>query len=152
MASMQYRRQGNGFYVQFKSPRREDFGLPGMVVRFAINVAALWLAQFVVRGFDIDSGAALVVGALIFGVMNAVVKPVVSFISCPLTCLTLGLFMLIINAIVLRLTGWVAGWFDLAFVVDGWLAAILGALVIAVTSAIISTWADSAILGKRDDY
>ena len=60
--------------------------------------------------------------------------------------------MLIINAIVLRLTGWVASWLDLAFVVDGWWAAILGALVIAVTSAIISTWADSAILGKRDDY
>lgn len=147
---MQFRRQGGGFSVQFKSPRREDFGLLGMVVRFAINVAALWLAQFLVRGFNIDSPAALIVGALVFGVMNAVVKPVVSFISCPLTCLTLGLFMLVINAIMLRLTGWVAGWFDLAFVVDGWWAAILGALVIAVTSAVISTWADTAILGKND--
>ena len=149
---MRYGRRGGSFYVNFKSPRKEDFGVPGLVVRFLINVAALWIAQFLVPGFDIESVAALIFGALIFGVLNAVIKPIVSIVSCPLTCLTLGFFLLIVNAIMLGLTGWVAGWFDLAFTVDGFWAAFLGALVIAVTSALLSTWADGAILGKHERY
>jgi len=144
-------RQGEVFYVQFHQPRREDFGLLGMAVRFVINVAALWLAQALVRGFDIESAPALVFGALIFGVVNAIIKPIVSFISCPLTCLTLGLFMLVINAGMLALTGWFAELFNLAFVVDGFWAAFLGALVIAAVGALLGTWADSAILRPSRD-
>jgi putative membrane protein len=149
---MQAGRSGGVFYVRFRQPKSEDFGILGMVVRFVINVAALWLAQALVRGFDIETAPALVFGALIFGIVNAFVKPIVSFISCPLTCLTLGLFLLIINAFMLVVTEWVAGWFDLKFIVDGFWAAFLGALVIAITSAILSTWADSAILRRSRPY
>ena len=135
-------RTGNGFYVSFDPPRSEDFGFLGMATRFVINVAALWLAQALVTGFDIDSVPALIFGAAIFGIVNAVIKPIITIISCPLTCLTLGFFLLIINAIMLEITDWIAGWFDLAFEVDGFIAAFLGALIIAVTSALLMTWAD----------
>jgi putative membrane protein len=149
---MQFGRQGGSFYLNFNSPRREHFGLFGMVVRFFINVAALAFSQLLVPGFDIESWSALLFGALIFGIINAIVKPVVSFVSCPLTCLTLGFFSLIINALMLALTGWIAGWFDMAFTVDGFWAAFFGGLVIAITGTVLSIWADGAILGKRSDW
>jgi putative membrane protein len=146
---MRTQRTSNGFYVSFTPPRPEDYGLLGLTVRLVINVAALGLAQALVTGFDIESVPALIFGAVIFGVVNAIIKPIITIISCPLTCLTLGFFLLIINAMMLQLTDWIAGWFDLAFEVDGFIAAFLGALVIAVTSAILMLWADSAILRKR---
>jgi putative membrane protein len=143
------RRRGDGwFYLEFGPLRTRDFSLLGLTVRFVINVAALYLSQLIIPGFDIESASGLIFGALIFGGVNAVVKPIVSFVSCPLTCLTLGLFLLIINAFMLALTGWIAGWFDLAFEVDGFWAALLGGLVIAVVSALLSSWADDAILGS----
>lgn len=143
---MRFGREGSIFYAQWKGPESEDFGALGLAVRFVINVAALWLAQFVIRGFDIDSLPALILGAIIFGTMNALLKPIVSMVSCALTCATLGLFALIINTAMLALTAWVAGLFDLAFRVDGFTAAFLGALVISIASTILGGWADRAIL------
>ncbi|TAK57101.1 MAG: phage holin family protein [Dehalococcoidia bacterium] len=123
------------------------------MVRFLVNVAALWLAQALVRGFDIDSAGALVFGAIIFGIVNAFIRPVVAMFSCVITCMTLGLFTLIINAAMLGLTAWIAGKFDLAFHVDGFIAAVLGALVIAVVSTVLSRWADRNVLrpSRSDD-
>ena len=149
---MRTQRTSHGFYVSFTPPRPEDYGLLGMATRFVINVAALWLAQALVTGFDIESVPALIFGGVIFGVVNAIIKPIITIISCPLTCLTLGFFLLIINAMMLEITDWIAGWFDLAFDVDGFIAAFLGALVIAVTSGLLMLWADSAILRKRNPH
>jgi len=140
------RRPGGVFYWQWRGPDPGDFGALGLAVRFLINVAALWLAQALVRGFDIDSAGALVFGAIIFGLVNAFIRPVVAMFSCVLTCATLGLFTLIINTAMLGLTAWIAGKFDLAFHVDGFTAAFLGALVIAVVSTILSRWADRNVL------
>ena len=141
---MRFGREGSVFYAQWKGPEAEDFGLLGLAVRFVINVAALWFSQLIIRGFDIDSLAALIFGAAIFGTVNAFLKPIVSMLSCALTCATLGFFALIVNT--LMLAAWIAGRFDLAFKVDGFWAAFLGALVISLTSTILSTWADRAIL------
>ncbi len=143
---MRFGREGSIFYAQWKGPEAEDFGMLGLAVRFVINVGALWFAQLIIRGFDIDSLAALIVGAAIFGTVNAFLKPIVAMLSCALTCATLGLFALIINTLMLALTAWIAGLFDLAFQVDGFWAAFLGALVISLTSTILSTWADRSIL------
>src|SRR5690348_10245956 len=126
---MQFGRHGSIFYFEWKGPEAENFGLLGLVVRFIVNIAALWVAQLVVRGFAINSVAALVFGAVIFGTVNAFIKPVVAMFSCLLTCATLGFFTLIINTAMLGLTAWIAGWFDVAFHVDGFTAAFLGALV-----------------------
>lgn len=139
-------RPGSFFYWQWRAPKSEDFGLLGLLVRFAVNVAALWIAQALVRGFDIDSAGALVFGAIIFGVINAFIKPVVAMFSCLLTVLTLGLFTLIINTAMLGLTAWIAGKFSLAFHVDGFIAAFLGALIISLVSTILSKWATTNVL------
>jgi putative membrane protein len=140
------RRSGGVFYWQWRGPAPEDFGILGLIVRFLVNVAALWLAQALIRGFEIDSAGALIFGAIIFGVVNAVIRPVVAMFSCVLTCVTLGLFTLVINAAMLGLTAWISGKFSLAFRVDGFIAAFLGALVISVVSTLLSRWADRNVL------
>ncbi len=140
------RRAGSFFYFEWRPPRQEDFGLLGLLVRFGVNVAALWLAQLTVRGFSIDGAAALIFGAIIFGIINAFIRPVVATFSCLLTVVTLGLFTLIINTAMLALTAWVAGKFGLAFHVRGFIAAFLGALVISIVSTILSRWAGENVL------
>ncbi len=142
------RRTGGVFYWQWRGPAPEDFGALGLAVRFLVNVAALWVAQALVRGFDINGVSALAFGAVIFGVVNAFIRPVVAMFSCAITCATLGLFTLIINAAMLGLTAWIAGKFDLAFHVDGFIAALLGALVISVVSTLLSRWADRNVLRR----
>jgi putative membrane protein len=137
------------FYFEWRGPDRREFGWQGLAVRFVINVAALWFSQWIIRGFDIDGWAALLFGAAIFGAVNAFIRPIVTFVSCPLTVLTLGLFTLIINTAMLGLTAWIAGWFDLAFDVDGFIAAFLGALVISIVSTVLSKWADTNMLRDR---
>lgn len=143
---MRVRRTRNGFAVAWASPPQGDDGLAGLAVRFLINVAALWVAQALVRGFSIDGAGALLLGALIFGGLNAVIRPVVVVLSCPATCLTLGLVTLVINAFMLWLTAWVAGLIDLDFEVDGVVAALLGALIISLVSIPLSMWARGSIL------
>jgi putative membrane protein len=140
------RREGSFFYWEWRGPEPEDFGALGLAVRFAVNVAALWFAQLIVGGFDINSIPALVFGAAIFGLVNAFIRPVVAMFSCLLTCATLGLFTVVINTAMLALTAWIAGLLDLAFHVDGFIAAFLGALVISLVSTVLSRWAHANVL------
>ena len=140
------RHRDGGWVEAVQQPRREDFGILGLAVRFVINVAALWISQALVTGFDVETPGALILGAAILGLINAFIKPIVPFISCPLTCLTLGFFLLIINAAMLGLTAWIASLFDISFEVDGFWAAFLGALVISVVSTILTMLADATIL------
>jgi len=114
-----------------------------LVLRLVINGAALWVAATFIAGITIEGTAALVGTALIFGVVNAVVKPLARLLGCPLTCLTVGLFLLVINALMLVLTAWIAGRFDLSMHVDGFWAAFWGALLIAVVSGLLT-----AVLGR----
>jgi putative membrane protein len=134
------------FYWQWRRPSTEDFGLVGLVVRFLVNVAALWFAQLIIRGFSIDTAGALIFGAIIFGVVNAFIRPIVAMFSCLFTVLTLGLFTLIVNTAMLGLTAWIAGQLGLAFHVRGFIAAFLGALVISIVSTLLSRWADANVL------
>lgn len=129
----------------------DGFGALGLAVRFVVNVAALWLAQAIIPGFDIHGVAALIFGAVIFGVVNALVRPVVAALSCLLTLVTLGLFTLIINTAMLGLTAWLAGKFDLAFELDSFLAAFFGALIIAIVSTLLTRWAHENVLRPSRD-
>ena len=79
----------------------------------------------------------LIVGALIFGLVNVVVKPIVKVLTFPLFILTLGLITLVVNALMLLLTSWVAGKLDVSFHVDGFWAAVLGGLIVAVVSWVL---------------
>jgi putative membrane protein len=118
----------------------------GLLVRIAINALALWVAGFLVNllipgGMRlINTFPAVLWVALIFGVVNALVKPVISLLSCPITLLTLGLFTLVINALCLMLTSWLAGLFGgnewLSF--SGFWAALLAGIFVSITSTVLS--------------
>ena len=114
------------------------------VLRWFVNGIALLAAAFVVPGIRLSASGSpglnewvtLAIVALIFGVINAIIRPVVMLLTLPLTIVTLGLFMFVVNALMLMLTSRIAHAFHLGFRVDGFGAALLGALVIAVVSFI----------------
>ncbi len=110
-----------------------------LLIRLVINAIALYAAVYFVPGIDYDSGVAnLLLVALIFGLVNAIIRPLLKGVSCPVIILTLGLFTLVINALMLWLTGALAETFDLAFHVDGFGPAFLGGIVVSIVSIILS--------------
>jgi putative membrane protein len=115
-----------------------------LIIRFLISALAVWVASIVVPGITplLPLPArlpALLLVTVIFGVVNALIKPLFRFITCPIEVLTLGLFTLIINAAMLGLTSWIAEHLGVNFAVNGFLAAFLGALLISVISWALST-------------
>ena len=116
----------------------EESRLLALAIRLGSNAAALWLASAWVRGFEIDGWPSLLAMAAIFGVINALIKPVAQLVGLPITCLTLGLFALVINAAMLALAAWIAGLFGLEVTIDGFLAAFLAALLVSVVSWLLS--------------
>jgi putative membrane protein len=119
-------------------------GMMKFAIRIVINAVAIWVATLVVGGITIQHDdtrsmvLTLLVVALIFGVVNAVIRPVIKILSLPLLILTLGLFTFVINALMLLLTSWLSHKFHLDFSVSGFFSALLGALVISVVSFLIS--------------
>ena len=111
------------------------------LIRLLINAAGLWLATQIVPGITIGSAnylATLFLVALIFGLVNAVIKPILAVLTCPFYILTLGLFTFVVNALMLLLTSYIVGLIGLDFRVDSFLAALLGAIVISVVSFVLS--------------
>lgn len=120
-----------------------------MLVNFAlqtvINAVALWVAAWAIPGITFGGGSTaqvvktVVIVALIFGIVNVFIKPILKLISLPLIILTLGLFVFIVNALMLQLTSWLAGKFDLAFHVEHFFwDAVLGGLIITFVSMLLS--------------
>lgn len=114
--------------------------LVALAVRLGINAAALWLAAEWVRGFEIDGWPSLVAAAAIFAAVNAVIKPIADLVGLPATCLTMGLFHLVINAAMLALTAWIADSLDFDVEIDGFVAAFLAALLVSVVSTLLSVF------------
>jgi putative membrane protein len=110
------------------------------LLRLVINAAALWVALKIVPGitYTSDNWVPFFAVALIFGVVNAFIRPVVKLLSLPLIFLTLGLFALVVNGMMLSLTSFLAGSLGLHFHVEGCWTAILGALVVSIVSALLS--------------
>ena len=109
------------------------------IIRLVINAIALWLATRLVDGLTFDGDVAfLFVVALIFGVVNSVVKPILMLLTFPALILSLGLFLLVLNALMLWLTGALSDAAGLGFHVEGFGAAFLGALVVSVVSFVLS--------------
>ena len=107
------------------------------LLRLLVNAAALYIATRIVDGVHFEGDwLTLFTVALIFGVVNAIIKPVTKFVTFPLIILRLGLFLLVINGLMLVLTSRISGWFDLGFTVSGFRAAFLGALVVSVINAL----------------
>jgi len=110
------------------------------LVRLLINAAALWVAVKIIPGitYSSDDWVPFFVVALIFGLVNAFIRPVVKLLSLPLIILTLGLFALVVNGLMLLLTSSLSGALGLHFHVEGFWTAILGALVVSIVSALLS--------------
>ena len=121
--------------------------MKSFAIKVLVNGAALWVAAYLVHGIQLAGGTASTTSqlvtilwvALIFGVLNAVIKPILTILSLPVIVLTLGLFTLIVNAAMLELTSWFAGQFNLDFHVDQFFwDAVFGAVVITVVSMILN--------------
>jgi putative membrane protein len=125
--------------------------MTNFLIKTLANAAALAVATWLVSGVDVTGqgtggkALTLIIVALIFGVVNAVVKPLLKFFTLPLLFLTLGLFTLVINALMLMLTSWVSDQADVNFQVDGFGPAFLGALVVSIVA-----WALHMVLPDRD--
>ncbi|MFB7630713.1 phage holin family protein [Streptomyces sp. NPDC056149] len=121
------------------------------LVKTLANAAALAVAIWLLKGITLtgeNTGRkvlTLVLVALIFGLVNFLVKPVVKVLSFPLFILTLGLITLVVNALMLLLTSWLAGKVNLAFHVDGFWTALLGGVIVSIVS-----WAMHVLLPDKD--
>jgi putative membrane protein len=115
------------------------------VLRILVNAAALWAATEIVPGVAYrGDGAYLLLVALVFGFMNALVRPILKLLTCPLIILTLGLFTFVVNGLVLWMTGAVAGRLGLGFHVAGFWPAFWGALVVSIVSVLLSVFVREA--------
>ena len=114
--------------------------MTGFLVRVLISALGLWLAAELVPGIHVASGATLVAAALLLGVVNAIVRPVLFLLTLPITVITLGLFLLVVNAAMLGLVALLLP----GFAIDGFWAAVLGALIVGLTG-----WVASWFIGPR---
>jgi putative membrane protein len=113
------------------------------IIRWVITGFSLFVANWLLPGIRVSGKAWIVyaIVALVLGFINAVIRPILKFLSCPLIILTLGLFTLIINGLTLWLASYISvKWFDVGFYVDDFWSAFWGALIISVVSVILSTF------------
>jgi putative membrane protein len=119
-----------------------------VVLQVLVNALGLAMAVWAVPGIeltgddDTDRVVTLLLVALVFGLVNLVVKPLTQLVALPLYLLTLGLIAFVVNALMLWLTSWIAGVFGLPFSVDGFWAALLGALMISFVGWLVGSLVD----------
>jgi putative membrane protein len=115
-----------------------------LLLRLLVNAVALWCAARFIDGISYTGSWPGLVGlSLVFGLVNVFIRPVLSFFSFPLQLITLGLFTLVLNALMLMLTGWLAARFDIAFAVNGFVPALLGAIVVSLVSMVLGAFVSS---------
>jgi putative membrane protein len=114
-----------------------------LLLRWLINALALFAAAAVVEGIGVEDSQwagwlVFTVVAVVFGLVNALIRPLLKMLTCPLVVLTLGLFTLVTNALMLWLTGWISEFLRLGFYVDGFWSAFLGGLVVSIVSVVLN--------------
>lgn len=126
----------------------------GALVRIVITAFALFVSTLIVPGIELGAGSAaakigtLLVVALLFGVVNGVLKPIIQALGCGFYILTLGLISLVVNALLFLLVGWLAEQLDLSFAVEGFWAGFWGAIVVAVVSFLLSIIVPDKVKGS----
>jgi putative membrane protein len=108
----------------------------GFVLRVLVNAATIALASALIPGIRLDGAWPALLAGVVLALINALVRPVLLILTLPLTIVTLGLFLLVLNGVCLALTAWLVPGFDL----DGFLPAVLGALVISVVSWVLTAF------------
>ena len=122
------------------------------ILRLLANAAALAVATFLVSGITLTASStegkviALLVVALIFGIVNAIVKPIFKLVTLPVVLLTLGVVLLVINALMLLLTSWIATQVGFGWHVSGFWNAVIGAIIVSIVSFVLN-----AFLPDRDE-
>jgi putative membrane protein len=114
--------------------------MTGFLMRAAISALGLWIASHLLSGLSFDSPVKLLIAALVLGVVNALVRPIAFILTLPLTILTLGLFLLVLNAGMVALVAWLVPGFQVAGFWTALLAALVGSLV---------SWAASSMIGSN---
>ncbi len=124
-----------------------------MIIRFLVSALSLGLATWLLPGIWLDyvgepvnAAVTMLIVAAIFGLVNALVKPIFVFVTSPLLLITLGLFLLVINAALLMLTSWVCAQFGVPWGVDGFWNAVLGALIVSIISFVLNSF-----VGRRGE-
>lgn len=117
--------------------------MAGIIVRLLFIALGLWLADALLPGVHADSPAALLFAAVLLGLVNAVIRPVVVILTLPITLLSLGGFLLVVNAGMLALVAWLLD----GFRVDGFFSALFGSLVVSITA-----WAAANFIGPNGRY
>lgn len=112
--------------------------MKGFVVRLLITALGLWVADQLLGGITITGTGALIISALLLGIVNAVIRPIILILTLPLTVVTLGFFVLIVNGISLAIAAWLVPGFHVA----GLWSATIGAIIVGLTG-----WAASAFIG-----
>lgn len=129
--------------------------MTNFLIRTGVNAVALWVAAALLDGIVLAEDdttfaskfTTIILVALIFGVVNAVVKPIAKVLAFPAIVLTLGLFTFVVNAFLLQLTEWIAAPLGLSFVITKfWWDAVLGALIITIVSMVLN-W----VLPEKED-
>lgn len=122
--------------------------MANLALRVGVNALALWLTALVVPGIRLGQEApslanrivTILLVAIVFGIVNALAKPIVTLFSVPFIVLTLGLFLIIVNAAMLAITAWLAGILGLDFSIDNFFwSAVLGSMVLSFVSMLLST-------------
>jgi len=106
-----------------------------LVLALVLNALALLATAYIVPGFRVDDFTTAILAAIVLGVVNTFIKPALSFITAPLTIVTLGLFSFVVNAVVLFIVSAIVP----GLKIDGWIPAILGAVVLSVVSTVLSS-------------
>lgn len=108
--------------------------MAGFIIRTLVTALALWIAVSIVPGLQARDAGTLILAAILLGIVNATIRPVAVILSIPLTILTFGLFLLVVNAAMLGLVAWLVP----AFTVSGFRAALFGAIVVSIVSALVN--------------
>jgi putative membrane protein len=110
-----------------------------VLMHWLFNAAALWVAAYFLTGLDFNGTIVqLLLVAAVFGLVNSLLRPLLTVLTCPLIVLTLGIFTLVINALMLLVTGWLSTRWGLGFTVSGFWPAFWGGLVVGLVSLLLS--------------
>lgn len=105
-----------------------------IIIALALNALALMATAYIVPGFHVADFMSALLAAIVLGVVNTFIKPILKLVTLPITIITLGLFSFVINAVVLFMVSYVVP----GLKIDGWMAAILGAIVLSIVSTALS--------------
>jgi putative membrane protein len=113
-----------------------------------VAAVSLVITAYIVPGITVASFPAAMLAAVFIGLVNAVVRPIITLLTLPLSILTLGLFLFVVNAISLSLASWLAGAFDIGFEVSGFWPALFGSIVLSFVSGLIGRFVNANTLSQ----